>query len=175
MKLDFTLKTYKTILEKFSGKGYTFQTLQEFSLKPASPRVVIVRHDVDRTPNNGIKMALIENSLGIKASYYFRIVNESYDENAIKKIIDLGHELGYHYEDLSLCNGNKEMAYNEFLKNLENFRKFYPVKTICMHGSPMSEFDNRLLWKTYDYKTSGIISEPYFDLDFDKKIGRAHV
>jgi hypothetical protein len=35
-----------------------------------------------------------------------------------------------------------------------------------MHGSPMSKYDNRLLWIKYDYRAYGIIGEPYFDVDF---------
>ena len=36
-----------------------------------------------------------------------------------------------------------------------------------MHGSPRSRFDNKSLWKKYDYKDYGIIGEPYFDIDFN--------
>ncbi len=39
---------------------------------------------------------------------------------------------------------------------------------MCMHGSPMSKWDNRKLWEKYDYRKYGIICEPYFDLDFNK-------
>ncbi|MFA5649503.1 MAG: hypothetical protein WC951_14525, partial [Bacteroidales bacterium] len=48
------------------------------------------------------------------------------------------------------------------------FRKFTPVKTISMHGSPMSPHDNREIWKKYDYKKLGIIAEPYFDINFNQ-------
>lgn len=37
-----------------------------------------------------------------------------------------------------------------------------------MHGSPLSKWDNRLLWKKYNYRDFGIIGEPYFDIDFNK-------
>ena len=37
-----------------------------------------------------------------------------------------------------------------------------------MHGSPLSKWDNRLLWTKYDYKNYGILAEPYLDLDFNK-------
>ena len=37
-----------------------------------------------------------------------------------------------------------------------------------MHGSPMSPYDNRLLWTKYDYRDYGIIGEPYFDVDFSE-------
>ncbi len=37
-----------------------------------------------------------------------------------------------------------------------------------MYGSPLSKYDNKLLWKYYNYKDFGIIGEPYFDVDFSK-------
>ncbi|MFC2151804.1 hypothetical protein ACFLSE_04685 [Bacteroidota bacterium] len=43
-----------------------------------------------------------------------------------------------------------------------------PVSTICMHGSPLSKYDNKLIWKYFNYKDYGIIGEPYFDVDFSK-------
>ena len=59
-----------------------------------------------------------------------------------------------------------ELAIDDFRLNLEKLRKFYPVKTICMHGSPLSKWDNRDLWKKYNYRDYGIIGEAYFDIDF---------
>ena len=47
------------------------------------------------------------------------------------------------------------MAIDDFRLNLEKLRKLYPVKTICMHGSPFSKWDNRDLWKKYDYLAEG--------------------
>ncbi|MBA7530624.1 hypothetical protein ES705_22833 [subsurface metagenome] len=60
------------------------------------------------------------------------------------------------------------MAIESFQKNLETLRKIAPVKTICMHGSPLSKWDNRNLWEKYDYKAFGIIGEPYYDVDYSK-------
>jgi len=61
-----------------------------------------------------------------------------------------------------------EIAIESFKANLEKLRQIVPVKTICMHGSPMSRWDGRLLWKYYDYKDFGIVGEPYFDINFDE-------
>jgi hypothetical protein len=55
-----------------------------------------------------------------------------------------------------------------FKKNLNHLREIVPVSTICMHGSPMSKWDSRLLWKYYDYHDFGINGEPYFDINFDE-------
>ena len=164
---DFTLKTYKRLLQKLFKNGYSFQTLKDYT-KITEDKVVILRHDVDRLPENALVIANIEKEAGIKASYYFRIVKESYDENIIRQIAKMGHEIGYHYENLTTCGGDLRLSIDDFRLNLKKLRKFYPVKTICMHGSPTSKYDNRELWKHYNYSDYGIISEPYFDVNFNE-------
>jgi hypothetical protein len=134
---------------------------------PAS-RVIILRHDVDRLPGNALKTARLGHDLGISASYYFRAVPESWDEAVIRKIAGLGHEIGYHYENLSACKGDPGRAWEDFQANLAKLRKLVPVSTICMHGSPMSRISNLALWQTHDSKALGIVGEPYMDVDFKK-------
>ncbi len=56
----------------------------------------------------------------------------------------------------------------DFKNNLEALRKLVPVVTICMHGSPMSKYDSKDLWKIYNYKDYNLIGEPYFDVNFNK-------
>jgi hypothetical protein len=178
--LDFTLIIYKKLISTLQSQSYLFQTLEDY-IQNSAERVVIIRHDVDRLPENALRIAKLENELGVKASYYFRILPFSFDEKIIKEIANLGHEIGYHYENLSTAKISKEkykskkkiyeaelfeLAIKDFDKNLDKFRKLYPVKTICMHGSPRSTWDSRDLWNRYNYKDFGIIAEPYFDIDF---------
>ena len=130
-------------------------------------RFIILRHDVDLKAENSVETAKIEHSLGIKASYYFRVVPESDKPECIKAIVDLGHEIGYHYEDMSLCGGEPEKAVAHFAEKLAYFRTYYPVKTICMHGAPTSKYDSKDIWQFASYKNDfGLIGEPYFDVDF---------
>lgn len=149
--MDFTLVKYKELLNALQGYGE-----------------VMLRHDVDLKPQNSLATARSEKELGWKASYYFRAVPESWDESIILEIASLGHEIGYHYESLTTCNGDVEAAYKDFCHNLDKLRKLVPVSSICMHGSPKSKWDSRDLWKHYDYHSLGIIFEPYFDTDFSK-------
>lgn len=167
MKRDFTLHTFRRLLEVILTGKYAVQTFADFLQAPEF-RVVVLRHDVDKQPENALVTANIENEFGIQASYYFRIVNKSYDEAIIKEIAGMGHEIGYHYEDLTLAAGNFREALDGFRKNLDQFRKIYPVKTVCMHGSPLSKWGNRKLWETYDYRALGVVGEPYFDVDFTR-------
>lgn len=165
--MDFIPKIYQQLLQTLLAQGFIFQPFAEFIQTPAT-RIIILRHDVDRRPDNALKIARIEHDLGISASYYFRAVPESWDEAIIRKVAGLGHEIGYHYENLSACKGDPGRAWEGFQANLEKLRKLAPVQTICMHGSPLSRHDNRELWKTYDYRDFGIIGEPYFDVDFNE-------
>ena len=131
-------------------------------------KIICLRHDVDLLPENSLDTARIEHTLGIRATYYFRAVPESWDEDVIRKIASLGHEIGYHYESLTTCDGDIDKAYNDFCRNLDRLRELVPVQTICMHGSPRSPFDSKDIWKKYSYRELGVIGEPYLDTDFSK-------
>ena len=150
---DFTLSQYSALLDALKAYGFHFLTL---------------RHDVDLKPQNSLRTAQLEADKGMLGIYFFRAVPESWDENVIRGIAALGHEIGYHYESLTTCNGDVDKAYEDFCKNLEALRKIVPVRSICMHGSPRSPYDSKDIWKKYDYKTLGIESEPYLDTDFSK-------
>lgn len=167
MSRDFTIEIFKKLLNELIQKEYKFIPFKNYS-KYKNDKIIILRHDVDKLPLRSLKFAEIENKFGIKGTYYFRIVKQSFDTTIIKKIISLGHEIGYHYEDLSIAKGDYEKALKLFEEHLAEFRKLYDVKTICMHGSPLSKWDNKKLWEKYSYKDEGIIAEPYFDLDKEK-------
>ncbi len=158
-------------------------------------QIIILRHDVDKLPQNALRFAQIQAEKGIKGTYYFRMHKHSYHEEVIKKITDLGHEIGYHYETMeSVVSGSgfkipgikvkcrkfagespdeilskhTNAAYEAFCTNLEKFRKIADIKTISMHGSYSSKYDNKTIWDKYDYKKLGILGEPYMDLNFDE-------
>lgn len=169
---DFTLDIYRELLETLLERGYQLISFADYLRKTGTPgyrdtdKYVILRHDVDLKAPNSLKTAQIEHSLGAKASYYFRIVPESNQPEVIRAITALGHEIGYHYEDMSLCDGDVDKAYDHFKTWLDYFRQYYAVETICMHGAPTSKWDSKELWKKYDYKELGVIGEPYMDTDF---------
>ncbi len=169
--MDFTIRKYRQFLNILLGKGYYFVTFEQYcdfrDRGEALPdRYIIMRHDVEALPENSYAFAQIEHELGIKASYYFRVMPKSNQPEYIRAIAALGHEIGYHYEDMAIYNGNVEQAYSHFQEQLQYFRQFYPVRTICMHGAPTSKWDGRELWKHYNYQSLGVIGEPYFDVDF---------
>lgn len=151
--MDFTLSKYSELLDAL--KAYDFEQF-------------ILRHDVDLKPTNSLRTAQMEAEKGMHGIYYFRAVPESWDEEIIRLISLLGHEIGYHYESLATCNGDVDKAYEDLSRNLEALRAIVPVQSICMHGSPRSPFDSKDIWKEYDYRALGIKNEPYLDTDFSQ-------
>lgn len=167
MSKDFSISIYQGLLELLIEAKFSFQTFCDFKDSP-EPKTIMLRHDVDARKFHSLKFAEIQYELGISGTYYFRMVPQSFDENVIRKIAAMGHEIGYHYETMDKANGEVEKAYELFCRELEQLRSLVPIETICMHGSPLSKYDNRDLWKHYDYRELGITAEPYFDLDFSE-------
>ena len=148
---DFTVHKYTLLLQALMEQEYEFQTYKEF-LEAAKTRSIVLRHDVDKLPANSLTLAKIEADFGLKGVYYFRAKACSWDAYAIKEIAKLGHEVGYHYEDLSTQKGDHQKAYEAFKQNLEELRELVPVSTICMHGSPTSKHDSKDLLRQYYHK-----------------------
>ena len=106
--MDFTINTYRLLLQTLIKGNYNFLTLRDYveSLNHTitkNEHLIILRHDVDRLKFNSLYFAEIQHNIGIKGTYFFRIVPQSFDEKVIEKIASLGHEIGYHYEDIDLA------------------------------------------------------------------------
>ena len=91
---DFTQKKYVRLLNALVEKGYCFQTFHEFLKDPAA-RSIVLRHDVDKRPENSLKLARIEKQYRIRGVYNFRAKPVSWNEGIIKEIASMGHEIGY--------------------------------------------------------------------------------
>ena len=169
MQLDFTLKKYEQLCRSVLAARVGTCTISEFlSSAENHKKTVIFRHDVDRNPLQALFMASVESKCGIKSTYYFRTKKTVFRPDIIQKINQLGHEIGYHYETLAECKGDYEKAMSLFIEELQMFRKICPVTSISMHGRPLSKFDNRDLWKKYDFRDHGLLGECYLSIDYNQ-------
>lgn len=166
--MDFTKQKYIQLLSQLKECGYEPITYSQYCEGHLPRRFVILRHDVDRKPLHSLDFAKEEYRIGVKATYYFRVVSESWNDEIIKEIHQMGHEIGYHYESLTTCKGDIQKAYADFTMNLKKLRELAPVSTVCMHGSPRSTYDSKDLWKQYDFKKLYVLGEPYLTTDFSK-------
>ena len=152
MGLDFTFSKLQELSEAISKSKYVPLTVKDYLLLKKKPKkFIIIRHDVDVSPEDQMRLAKIERELDISSTYYFRMTKEIFQPNIIKKIAESGHEIGYHYETLSKAKGDYCEAIRLFEQELVALRKIADVSTVCMHGSPLSKWDNRRLWEKYDF------------------------
>ena len=126
---------------------------------------VIIKHDVETNVKKALKLAYIENKFGLKATYYvqsYLLENEDNTRN-LKKILNLGHEVTYHYDVLDSNNGNFQDAQIEFDKTLIEFEKLgMKVKTVCPHGNPVKK---RSGWSSNkDFFRNKFIKTRYFEI-----------
>ena len=164
---DFSYEKYAVLCKELISSGYTILTVREYLSRRPDKNYAILRHDVDTKPHRALRMARFEHSMGISSSYYFRHTREVFNPQIIKEVADLGHEVGYHYEVLSKAKGDYSRAIALFIQELADFQEITPISTICMHGSPLSPYDNRDLWSTYAFQDYGIIGEAYLSMDAD--------
>ena len=170
MPEDFTYDTYADLLDAGLDAGLSFLTVREYLSGSALPEgFVVLRHDVDRKPGNALDFARIEAARGIASTYYVRTVEDTFDPKTIRSIEALGHEVGYHYEDLDRADGDEAGARASFETELVKMRQHADVDTVCMHGNPLTPHDNRDLWgDDPGYADHGLLGEAYLSMDFSE-------
>jgi hypothetical protein len=163
--MDFSLQVYETLLNEIRRSGLDVFPLKDFfDRRPLPPAFVLLRHDVDRRPERALRMAEVETSHGVRATYYFRWLPRVFKPGIVKSIASMGHEIGYHYEALDKASGDPRLAVRIFTRELAEMRAVVEVKTASMHGNPLSRRDNRDLWKHCEPAAFGLVGEAYLGI-----------
>ena len=151
---DFTLNAYSELLI-FIKERYTVVPLCE--VNSFDERFLILRHDIDASPEKAFEIAKMEHAIGLHSSFFALFSSNLYNllekENIgyLRQISRMGHEIGLHY-DLEQYNYYKapiEDTLRREIKILENLvgKK---VCSICRHNSslysedPFIEFEDLL-------------------------------
>jgi hypothetical protein len=148
--LPSRLKAYHVLLKSISDQGYTFLTIADLAAcvragnMPA--RTCIIRMDVDSDLPTARDMFGIAQSLGVRATYYFRL--SRLDPGLMRQIAASGSEVGYHYEELATIAKDRKLRNKRevdeqlpdiraaFARNIAIFAKsagHWPL-TIASHG-----------------------------------------
>jgi hypothetical protein len=99
---DFTYSHYERILGLIKKTDYKVALFNESYLYE---KELILRHDIDVDLEKAYKMALTENKYNIKATYFillrspFYNIFDRFNSNLIKGILDLGHQIGLHFDE----------------------------------------------------------------------------
>lgn len=166
---DFTLDKYSALCDAIATSDYVVMLLKDFiQAKDVPAKVIIMRHDVDDHIRFVDPMARVEHDHGIRSTYYFRMRDSVFVPDLIDRAAVLGHDIGYHYETLDKAHGDLNEAVQIFSRELAQFRERYDVRTVCMHGNPLSPYDNKDIWKVVTPGSFSLIGEPYISLDYNR-------
>jgi hypothetical protein len=101
---EFTYKGYTNLLETAINARYNFISFNE-AKSYTLEKFCVLRHDIDADLDAAYEMASIEAKLGVKATYFIMLRSPIYNlfsrtnHTFVQKIIDLGHEIGIHYDE----------------------------------------------------------------------------
>ncbi|MNK56731.1 hypothetical protein D3C87_757780 [compost metagenome] len=158
--MSFWHRDYLYLIESLGSVRKRLGGVADFLQAEDKQERVILRHDVDRRPAKSCALARLERAAGVRSTYYFRVTAAGeFPTAAIADIAANGHEIGYHYEDLSACGGDRPQALARFQRNLSELRNIAPCTTVSMHGAPLSKHDNQELLHADDLARAGLLGD----------------
>ena len=100
---SFCMADYANLVKRLLEFGYQFRKVSQMRENSGADKFVYLRHDIDFHIYDSDEMAKLESSLGISATYYV-LLTQHYNplnndnKKILRKIRDLGHEIGLHYD-----------------------------------------------------------------------------
>lgn len=116
---EFSQSAYRGLLRSFRSAGYRSEAFEAVAPKAAA---LLLRHDVDLSLDEAVKIAEIDASEGWRATVFVLVATEFYNlfsyqgRASIQRMKSLGHEIGLHF-DGSVYNDGKPPA--DFTPRLE--------------------------------------------------------
>ena len=145
---EFNKQKYRSVLKLFKNNGYDIIRFCDIDACTSDKRLVL-RHDVDFSLDYALDMAKIEAEDGVKSTYFVMLYSAFYSAfnakngDILKRLTDLGHEVGLHYES-SMWGSDKSKFNDEFTNDLHLLGKIVGKKIIsaAQHNPIDSDFFN---------------------------------
>lgn len=140
---DFTEANYRKILQK-AKEAYRF----EFFGTSCTDRHALWRHDVDFSVHRALRLAEIEAEEGVQSTFFILLHSDFYHfmepviASKIRQIIDMGHQLGLHFDmgfypdAIDQCGLGK---YLTFERDILETVFSVPVKAFSFHNPDVTD------------------------------------
>ena len=177
------LEEYRSLLKLALRRGYTLFSIASFwqliqAGRPLPDRSLILRHDVDTDIRTARRQFEIEQSLGVPASYYFRLSTVDYE--LMRAIDRAGGEASYHFEELAAVAKQKGLRSRaQVVAHLDEIRRLFarnltalrretglPMTIVASHGDFANRFLDMANWELLNDQLRaelGIALEVYDD------------
>ena len=142
--VEFTLDRGRSIIERLRESGYSFRAYDD----EIAAGDVLLRHDVDLSPDRAVEMARIERDLGISATYFFLLSTPLYNpfegrtREAIREIDRLGHDVGLHFSTHQHWSAERPPGEDELADRVHDEQAALatvapdPVSIVSFHAPP---------------------------------------
>jgi hypothetical protein len=167
----FSLDKYARCLRKALDLNYAILQVRQ-TTAPLPEKCLILRHDIEYSVDCALRMAELEHEHGLRSSYFVLAHSVFYNPftpqntKKIRRIIDLGHEIGLHYEtyyfednDLSPVDGiRNDVSYMERMFDIH-------IHSVSQHRPARSSFVEELGKHFIDAYRADLIYGMYYISD----------
>tara|TARA_B100000029_G_scaffold507211_2_gene591380 strand:- start:2687 stop:3418 length:732 start_codon:yes stop_codon:yes gene_type:complete len=134
IECSFSYNHYRDTLKRYKEK-YEFNTFGS-----SKENDIILRHDVDASLDAALKIAEIDNEVGISSTFFIYFHSEFYNPFELKsskiifKMLELGHKIGLHYNELFIVENQLDPT-ETILKEIGAFEHHFKTKieAIAVH------------------------------------------
>jgi hypothetical protein len=146
----FSLEHYREICALLTSGGYRFVFYpDELLADPAAP-AVLMRHDIDQSLEAAERLAQLERSLGVRATYFVWLTSPFYNcfdpeqRALLHRILGAGHEVGLHFDAMRLEGCSEDRLEREIVEECALLERVVdrPVTVVSFHR-PRPEVINR--------------------------------
>lgn len=136
--MQFTYKGYSSLLQLLREKQYAFTNYHEYE---SHQRCVILRHDIDNSIPQAVRLAEVEAEAGVKSTWFLLLRTDFYNPvsasslKALRYMQGMGHEIGLHFDEALYPNETPEQITGRILREKEILSDILrtPVTTVSMH------------------------------------------
>lgn len=100
--MEFTYDSYANLIKLLKEKNYNFADYHNYK---QFNKCVILRHDIDYDLEKALPMAELENTLGVKSTYFVLVTSDFYNvmskssQAILDSIQSMGHKIGLHFDE----------------------------------------------------------------------------
>jgi hypothetical protein len=135
--MNFTYREWERFCSQF-GCRYNFIRGDAIPQQLPNSSWVCIKHDVETDVGKALDLARIERKYKIQSTYYVQSYLLKDNVKALNEILELGHEIAYHYDVMDANGGDMKLALVEFVNTVASFEESgFAIKTVCPHGNPL--------------------------------------
>jgi hypothetical protein len=146
--IEFTHQGYLALLQFIKDLHYEIVCFRDVRQDGS---YVILRHDVDFSPEKALEMAYLDHQFGVSSTFFFLLTSPYYNilsksgVGCVKEIAKLGHECGLHYD----CEGFERLSSEARRQRVRSLAECLgesvgePIRSIAQHKPARSAIRER--------------------------------